>query len=177
MRLPMIGMTFLLILTACSGGIKTVDTAVVETSRPVPEETSGIEAGKWLEQGIENYRLGNYNRAIKELTRSIAAFRPNWETHYYLGLSQQKVGHYDRAIGAFNNSLKYCPPDRLIIADINCALGLSWEKSDFLHKAESKYRYALRLNPELTEAQTGINRVRAKEAQTEAEKAKDERAY
>ena len=111
-------------------------------------------------------------QAIKHLTRSIAGHPENWESHYYLGLCQQQTGRFDRSIGSLSKSLKYCPVDHRLRGNVYYALGLGWEKEDYLHKAGEKYRTAWRLNPELVEAKAAIKRIEIKTAKAEKEKKK-----
>ena len=136
-------------------------------------------AANHLAQAKHLYQKGQYTQAIKHLTRSISENGKNWEVYYYLGLCEQKTGRFDRSIGSFNNSLKYCTAPGSTISNIYLALGVSWEHEGYLYKAGDTYAVALRLNPTLIEAETGIKRIEAKVAKAEAEKKnkKDAQAF
>jgi Flp pilus assembly protein TadD len=115
-----------------------------------------------LEQGKRLYFREKYSQATKHLIRSIANDNTNWEAYYYLGLTQQKRKRFDRAIGSFNNSLKYVPSGAQLRAQIFYALGVSWEKEGYLEKARQMYTQAVQLNPEYAQAKVANDRVKAK---------------
>jgi tetratricopeptide (TPR) repeat protein len=127
-----------------------------------------------LDVGKKLYFKGKYNQATKHLVRSIANNKENWEAFYFLGLTQQKQERYDRAIGSFNNSLKYAPINRSVRAKIHFALGISWEEEGYLYRAKDKYSQAARLDPRLDSAKVGIERVTAKTLKAEKEKKEKE---
>jgi tetratricopeptide (TPR) repeat protein len=160
------------VITGC-----TTRTAIIKT-HPTDDAGQSMQSGKkvastgHLEQGKRLYYRGKYNQAIKHLIRAIANDRKNWESYYFLGLSQQKKKQYDRSIGSFNNSLKYCPPNPLIQAKVHFSLGLSWEQEGYFHRAQEKYVLALDFNPKYTNAKMGIDRVKAKALKAEKNKKK-----
>lgn len=129
-----------------------------------------IVSNNHLEQGKKLYYQGKYDQAVKHFVHSIANDRENWETYYFLGLTQQKQERYDRSIGSFNNSVRYAPPDREVLARINLALGESWEQSGYLDRATDKYSQAVRLNPKLDSAKVALERIKIKTMKAEQEK-------
>ena len=151
-----------LIVSGCSSNSKTVQTHPAEESEDILVQSRTLAADNHLEQGKALYFKGKYSQASKHLVRSIANNFRSWESHYFLGLCQQKQGRHDRAIGSFNNALKFCPIDKLIAAKLSYHLGFSWEKEGYLHKASEKYSSALKLNPDLAAAQMGVERIKAK---------------
>jgi tetratricopeptide (TPR) repeat protein len=156
----------------------TTKTTVIK-SHPIDEapqsihQSETIAAGNHLEQGKQMYYRGEFTQATKHLVRSIASNHENWEAHYYLGLVQQKTGRYDRAIGSFNNSLKYGPPDAKMMAQINYCLGISWENEGYWEKAKEKFSLALQFDPKLDGAKSAVDRVSAKAIEAKKSK-KDE---
>ncbi len=166
-----------LAMMGCSSSTETIKSHAVDDAPTAIKQTETLVADSHFDQGKRLYFTGDYYQATKHFIRSIATNRMNWQAHYYLGLCQQKTGRFDRAIGSFNNSLKFCPSDDDVIARINYALGISWENEGYLHKARAKYGYAFKLNPTLMEAKAGMDRVEAKVTQAEAAKAQKEKAY
>ena len=165
------GLMFLL-LSGCTSTTETIKTRPADETSSSLKNGSTIASANHLELGKMLHREGRWRQAIKHLTRSIAGDRENWEAHYYLGLCQQKIGRFDRAIGSFSNSLKYCTAEPIVIGNIYYGLGLSWEKEGYWHKAAETYATAQQLNPALVKAEAGLKRVEAKSAAAEAEKKK-----
>lgn len=169
---------FCLTIIGCSSNTKTIKTQPVEEEGIVLNRGRAVAADNHLEQGKALYFKGKHTQAIKHLTRSISANFKNWESHYFLGLCQQKMERYDRSIGSFNNALKYCPSEKLIIAKISYNLGFSWEKEGYLHKAAEKYGYALKMNPDLAAAQSGADRIKSKTGDSDkTKKNKNEKTF
>jgi len=167
-----------LLLSGCSTGIKVYKSPPTEKAVNVKQaEKKQAKANKSFDKGMSFYAQGKYHQAIKMLTKSISANPDNWKAYYYLGLCQQKTKRYDRSLVTFNNSLKYGPADKLIIAEINYLLGISWEKTGYADKARSKYSYALRLNPDLTEARLALKRIEIADAKNNKGKKKDLRGF
>jgi len=171
-------MVFCLVIAGCSSNTKTIQTHPAEDEGLTLNQGRAVAADNHLEQGKALYFKGKYAQAIKHLMRSITNNYNSWESHYFLGLCQQKKERYDRSIGSFNNALKYCPPEKLIIAKITYNLGFSWEKEGYLHKAAEKYSLALKMNPDLAAAQLGTERIKSKTADSDkTQENKDEKAF
>ena len=119
MRLLSVLIVIMIFVSGCA--TKTV----VIKSHPADNAPQSIKNSKasvsdnHLDQGKHLYFKGKFNQATKHFIRSIANNRKNWEAYYYLGLTQQKKKRFDRAIGSFNNSLKFAPNDPVIRAKIN----------------------------------------------------------
>lgn len=161
--------SLLLLLVAALFIAGCTSTTVIKT-RPVSNGGQSVvkmnkPAENHTEQGKRMYFKGKYKQAVKHLSRAIAKNQDQWEAHFYLGLCQQKIKRYDRSIGSFNNSLKYCPPDREIIAQLNFYLGKSWEEEGYLAKARDKYILVLKVSPQYAPAKVGLNRIETKSAQ------------
>jgi tetratricopeptide (TPR) repeat protein len=166
------------LIIGCGSKTTTIKTNPADEVSLAFAHSQVVAANNHLEQGKALYFRGKHNQAVKHLIRAISNDFKNWEAHYFLGLCQQKTRRYDRSIGSFNNSLKFCPSDKVILARLSYALGVSWEKEGYLHKAGDKYAHALKMNPGLSEARAGVKRIRAKTIKAETRKDKrDKKAF
>lgn len=170
MRVAITLIAILVIAAGCTVKKVAVETNPTETQTQTIKDSKVLVSNNHLEQGKKMYYQGKYNQAVKHFVHSIANNRENWEAYYYLGLAQQKQGRYDRSIGSFNNSVRYAPPDRVVIAKINLALGESWEEEGYLDRATEKFSQAARLDPKLGSAKIGLERVKAKTLKAEQKK-------
>jgi tetratricopeptide (TPR) repeat protein len=170
MRVAITLIAIFVIAAGCTVKKVAVETHPTENSAQTIQQSKVIVSNNHLEQGKKLYYKGKYKQAIKHFVRSIANNRENWEAYYYHGLAQQKLNRYDRSIGSFNYSVRYAPPDRVIIAKINLALGESWEEEGYLDLATEKYTQAVRLNPKLDSAKVGLERIKIKTMKAEKEK-------
>ncbi len=159
MRTAIMVLALGLMISGCSQQAPDIrGSAVDEASRDI-RSSETLSSGNQLLEGKLQYEKGQYNQAAKHLVRAIANDRQNWEALYYLGLTEQKLGQYDRAVDPLKSSLKYSPPDRQISARINYALGVSWEKTGYLPRAREQYVIAVSLWPELLEAKDALTRL------------------
>ncbi len=166
--------TVLVLAAGC--GTKTVVIEPHPTDTPqTVKKSKAIVSDNHLEQGKKLYYKGKYKQAIKHFVHSISNNKENWEAYYFLGLAQQKQKRFDRAIGSFNNSLKYAPIDRAIRAKIHYSTGICWEEEGYLYRAKDKYTQAVRLDPRLDSAKAGLERVTTKTVQAENEKKEKEK--
>ncbi len=166
------------LVAGCGSKTTTIKTNPADEASLAFVQSQAVAANNHLEQGKALYFKGKHNQAIKHLVRAISNDFKNWEAHYFLGLCQQKTRRYDRSIGSFNNSLKFCPSDNVTLACLSYVLGVSWEKEGYLHKAGEKYACALKMNPGLSEARAGIERIRVKTIKAEARKdERDKKAF
>ncbi len=170
MRVAITLIAILVIAAGCTVKKVAVETHPTDTPTQTVQQSKVIVSDNHLEQGKKMYYKDKYSQAVKHFVRSIANNRENWEAYYYLGLAQQKQGRYDRSIGSFNNSVRYAPPNRAIIAKIDLALGESWEEEGYLDRATEKYSQAARLDPKLNSARLALKRVQAKTLKAEQEK-------
>jgi len=170
MRVAITLIAAIIITAGCTVKRVNVQTQPTDSSTQTIKQSKVIVSDNHLNQGKKLYFKGKYNQAVKHFVRSIANNRENWEAYYYLGLAQQKQERYDRSIGSFNNSLRYVPMDRVIVAKINLALGESWEEEGYLDRATEKFSQAARLDPKLNSARLALKRVHAKTLKAEQEK-------
>lgn len=170
MRFAVILAIMLALMVGCATRTVVIKDNPAETASQQVQKTKVKVADNHLEQGKRLYFQGKYNQATKHLIRSIANDNTNWETYYYLGLTQQKRERFDRAIGSFNNSLKFVPNDPTIKAQIFYALGVSWEEEGYLQKAKQMYTQAVQLNPQYSQAKVANDRVKARLLTAEIQK-------
>ena len=98
---------------------------------------------------------GDYNEAI-ETYYKILSIHEYREPHFNLGfIHHEYLKVYDVAIEHYTNAIKIEP--KYIDAYYNRAL--CYEQRDELEKAETDLRYALKLNPQYTEAALVLERV------------------
>ncbi|MEE9442304.1 MAG: tetratricopeptide repeat protein [candidate division Zixibacteria bacterium] len=156
---------------------------VVIKSRPVETEQGTIKRGQKISsdnhliQGKKFYTAGKYKQASKHFIRAISKNKDNWEAHYYLGLTLQKQGRFDQAIGSFKYSQKYAPKDNLIRSRICYSLALSWENEGYFARAGELYTQVLSLNPKHAKAKAGIERTKLKSAKANKKKKKNPKAF
>jgi len=156
--LLMIGLVF----GGCSSNTTVIKARPSDNAENSIHNSQNLAADNHVEQGKRLYYKGKYTQATKHFIRALANNKRNWEAHYYYGLTQQKLNHYDRSIGSFTNAIKYCPQSADIVAEITCCLAVSWEEEGFLYKARDKFNEALKLSPDLDFARVGVKRVEAK---------------
>lgn len=89
-------------------------------------------------------RLGEYQRAIALLTRSISMGPDNLDTEFLLGQAWLHTGNYERAIDIFNRLIK-CRPDYLRFYS---SLGSAYRKSGQLMQAAMTLQSALNRDPQ-----------------------------
>ncbi len=170
MRVAITLIAIFVIAAGCTVKRVAVETHPTDNPTQTIKQSKVIVSDNHLEQGKKLYYKGKYNQSVKHFVRSIANDRENWEAYYYLGLAQQKQNRYDRSIGSFNNSVRYAPPDRVIIAKVNLALGESWEEEGYLDRATEKFSQAARLDPKLGSAKLALERVKVKTMKAQQEK-------
>jgi tetratricopeptide (TPR) repeat protein len=175
MRLFTVLIAIIVFAVGCATKTTVIKTHPTDNAPQSIKHSKAAVSDNHLVQGKRLYFKGKFNQATKHLIRSIANNRENWESYYYLGLTQQKKNRYDRAIGSFNNSLKHAPVDREIRAKINYALGVCWEHDGYFVKASDNYNRAIKLNPDYTQAKIAAQRVKDKALKAEAKKKKKTR--
>ncbi len=169
---------FLLLLIACFIVVGCQSkTVVIKTQPETPKyKIKHVSSDKHLIQGKKFFNNGKYKLAARNFMRAIATDSHNWEAHYYLGLTLQKQGRYDQAIGSFNTSLRHAPKNNKIRARVNYSLGVSWEHERYFGRATELYVKVLKLNPKHSGAKAGKARVMLK-ATKEKKKKKNPRAF
>lgn len=177
MRYSAILVALIMLLAGCTKKVEIVQVVPAENGPAAIKQSKMIVSDNHLEQGKHMYYKEKYPQATKHLVRAIANDAHNWDAYYYLGLVQQKQQQWDRSIGSFNNSLKFCPQASPFLGDIYIAIGFSWEKEGFLDKAGEKYNYALKINPEHAGARAGLERIKDKQTKAEKKKKMDKHAF
>ena len=156
---------------------------VVIKSRPIETKHSSINKGQMISsdnhliQGKKFYTAGKYKQASKHFIRAISKNKDNWEAHYFLGLTLQKQGRFDKAIGSLKYAQKYSPKDNIIRSRISYSLGLSWENEGYFARAGELYIQAAKLNPKHDKAKAGIGRTKIKAAKANRKMKKHPKAF
>ncbi len=179
MRAITVFIAIMIFAAGCATRTVVIKTHPADEAPQTIQNSKTIVADNHLEQGKHLYFKGKYDQATKHFVRSIANNRRNWEAYYYLGLTQQQQKRHDRAIGSFNNSIKYVPADVETRARVYYALGISWEEEGYLVNAKEKFKMALKFQPGYTQARVAIERVNNKALQAESRKKtrKDAKAF
>ncbi|MCG3205001.1 MAG: hypothetical protein KCHDKBKB_01718 [Elusimicrobia bacterium] len=100
----------------------------------------------YLEEGIRQYKAGNYVEAIRSFEKKLARGTRSHERrtlYLYLGKSYESSGRMDKAIPAYEEALIYDRKNWRRHRD----LGGLYENMDLPWKAIDCYKNALRLNP------------------------------
>lgn len=105
--------------------------------------------------GVAYHKLGRDKAALKAL-KTAAAKGPRWEAPLFeMGKVYMDQKAYDKAIAAFDNSIKLLPGN----ADAHFSLGYAYELKNRQAEALSHYREALRYVPDYERAAEAINRL------------------
>ncbi|MDD4050616.1 MAG: tetratricopeptide repeat protein [candidate division Zixibacteria bacterium] len=159
MRVLMLTLMLGFVLVGCSRQAPDIRESAIDEASQEIRSSATLSSDNQLLAGKEQYLKGDYRQAAKHLLRAITNNRQNWEAHYYLGLTQQKLDKNDQAIESFRASLRHCTPERQSTARINYALGCSYEKLGYLPKAREQYANAATLWPDLNEAKDAKARL------------------
>ena len=159
MRVLMLTLVLGFVLVGCSQQAPDIRESAIDEASQEIRSSEALSSGNQTMAGKEQYLKGDYRQAAKHLLRAIANNHQNWEAHYYLGLTQQKLNKDDQAVESFRTSLRYCTPEREATARINFALGASYEKLGYLPKAREQYHNAATLWPDFAEAKDAVARL------------------
>lgn len=173
MRVLMLTLMLGVAVAGCSQQAPNIRESAIDEASQEIRSSESLSSDNQLLAGKEQYLKGDYRQAAKHLLRAITNNRQNWEAHYYLGLTQQKLNKYDQAVESFRTSLRYCSPDRQATARINYALGASYEKLGYLPKAREQYANAVTLWPDFTEAKDAVARLAGQATKAPREQTKD----
>ena len=125
-----------------------------------PAEQDSRHSRELLAEARKAYANGKYGQARKSCEEAIGFDHTNWEAHYYLGLVYQQRRQYCEAVAILKAGLEHCPDDNLIRSEMHYNIGLGWEKTGRLDKAQGQYRAALDYNQEHRSARQGLNRIK-----------------
>ncbi|MFH1700567.1 MAG: tetratricopeptide repeat protein [Candidatus Zixiibacteriota bacterium] len=170
-------MAVLFFIIGCQSKTVVIKSRPVETGQETINKGQATSSDNHLIHGIKFYTAGKYKQAAKHFIRAISGNKENWEAHYYMGLTLQKQGRFDRAIGSFKYAQKYAPQDNLVLSRINYSLALSWENEGYFARAGELYTQAAKLNPKDTKARAGIERTKLKSANSNNKGKKNPKAF
>jgi len=153
---------FLFIIAGCAKEVIVVQPGSENSNQPSfngePADNASA-SDKHLQQAKMFYARDKYKQALQHCEKSIEFNNRNWEAYYYLGLVMQKRREYTRSIETLNDGLKFAPDNKLVKAELHCALGHSWESLGRYEEARKQYDLALSLNPQNEAARKGRNRI------------------
>lgn len=131
--------------------------AFSQSSAPDPKK---IEADKLYNEGNALFRSGNYTGAIEKYSASLALAK-DFRYYYQLGLSYKNARQTDKAIEAFEESIKL----KTDFYQGYNALGGTLLASRVYDKSIEAFKQALKYNPQMSQAVTGIGEAYAGQAQ------------
>jgi tetratricopeptide (TPR) repeat protein len=126
-----------------------------------------------LQQAKMFYARDKYKQALQHCEKAIEFDKHNWEAYFYMGMSMQKRKEYARSIEILNDGLKYSPDNKLVKAELHCAIGYSWENLGRYDEARRQYNLALDYNPNSEQARKGKNRIKVEKTMEDWSKDKE----
>ncbi len=126
---------------------------------PAPDQKK-IEADKLYNEGNSLFRAGNYAGAIEKYTSALALAK-DFKYYYQLGLSYKQSRQIDKALEAFEESIKL---KNDFYQGYN-ALGGTYLANRTYDKSIEAFKQALKYNPSLAAAIQGISEAYAGQAQ------------
>jgi tetratricopeptide (TPR) repeat protein len=154
---------FIFALCGCSKKVIVVQPSGEKSSSSEGEMTfndNTTASTHHLQQAKMFYARDKFKQALQHCEKAIHFDSRNWEAYYYLGLSMQKRKEYARSIEPLNSGLKLSPDNKLIKAELHCAMGISWENLGQYEEAHKQYDSALENNPNSDVARKGKNRLK-----------------
>jgi protein O-mannosyl-transferase len=132
--------------------------AIREYRLAIANETEPDEAcASHANMGAIFIRENQLPEAISEFNAAIGIRPKNWLPYLNRGLVEYTQGDLEAATRDFSQSLRLTPTPKAYLW-----LGKAQEDKGLLAQAESNYESALRMEPDLREAQTQLSAVRAK---------------
>lgn len=111
---------------------------------PPSSDTSGINNDKDLNEGINFFRLGSYDKAIESFKKVIEKFPSDVEGYYNLGLAYLRKEDIDQAIASLEKATELSPD----IIQVHLALGECYFNKGETEKALEIFKNATGLQPE-----------------------------
>jgi tetratricopeptide (TPR) repeat protein len=117
--------------------------------------------------------LGQYERAIRDLSDAIRLDSNNPGAHTNRGLARFAIGDYDLALADLSESINLAP--RNAIPCFNRAL--VFDRLGFRDRAIEDYERAMRLDPKFASAQTALEKLRSQPVQNPARSSQSDMAF
>ncbi len=113
------------------------------------------------EEGKKLLAADDYSRALGPLERSIAIDSTNPYGYFYLAKAQYLLGRYQESLNFLDVAESRLPSEPYWLAEIFALRGDNFRALGFVHRAETNYEQALKLNPGSKVASDGIGRLRS----------------
>jgi len=146
-------------------------TTILEKAGRLPEaETilnSGIKANPrnyklWMEAGLVQVELGNYEQAINSLKQALTLIDWDPDLWNYLGVAYWKKGEFEQAKAIYEQALKIDPKYAVTLTNLGLteiSLGMRNKDASYLAKAAEHFEKALEYDRQHAEAYNGLGVV------------------
>ena len=104
------------------------------------------EAAAYNAKGLESYKSGNYQDAVKSYTQAVKLKKDYAEAYYNLGDAYLQLKQYKQAFEAYKQAVKHQPNSSIAYNN----MGTAYFKLREHQKAIEAYKEAIRLDPQLT---------------------------
>ena len=113
------------------------------------------------EEGKKLLAAADYSRALAPLERSIAVDSTNPYGYFYLAKAQYLLGRYQESLDFLDVAESRLVSEPYWLAEVFALRGDNFRALGFLHRAETSYEEALKVNPGSKAAADGISRLRS----------------
>jgi len=123
------------------------------------DEITRSDDNSLFQDGLILYRQDDLINAENKFSQFLEKQPNDWLALYYLGHCRSAAKDCAQALEHYNNSLNFAPNDKRSRAMIYLSVGVCQEQTNEIAKARQSYHMALQLNPSLTEARNGLERL------------------
>lgn len=145
-----------LLLIGCTRNFTVVKTT---PQAMLTDEITRSDNNDLFQDGLILYRQGDLVHAESKFSQFLQNEPNDWLALYYLGHCRSSAKDCIAALKHYHKSLNFAPNDKRSRAMIYLAVGVCQEETNETAKARQSYHMALKLNPELTEARNGLERL------------------
>lgn len=100
-----------------------------------------------LENGYNAYNQGHFEQAVTSLKEAVAETPENAYVYLYLGMANAELKHYDDALEAYGNALKYGEGNNKLLRQAYVGRGQVYSQRFKLDESDADLNAALKLNP------------------------------
>lgn len=112
----------------------------------MPEENTHIE------EGIELFKEGKFDKAVRILEKASREYPNSYEAFVYLGAGYAQISRHNAAIGAFKRACEIKPDS----PRVHYNLGQAYEAAGVPKEAWAEYKHALEIDPEYSLARAAL---------------------
>jgi tetratricopeptide (TPR) repeat protein len=113
------------------------------------------------EEGKRLLAAEEYSRALAPLERSIAVDSSNPYSYFYLAKAHYHLGRYQESLNFLDVAESRLSSEPFWMAETFALRGDNYRRLGFMHRAETSYEQALKLNPGSKTAADGRSRLRS----------------